>query len=173
MPLEDSLIAPGDSAKLTLYFETRNYRGSVIKNPTFKTNASDKPNKLKIYCDVLLTPDADTPIVISTYSVDVSQFGDKTRRRASFAIKNVSKKKFKLKLIDIGLGNYDVILPSSISPGEVVQVKIEVHKDKVETSFDDSITFAIDDDFGSRYSVSVKRMYKIDSQSSVKSKSGN
>lgn len=160
VPLKDSVIAPGDSTKLTLYFETRNYRGNVTKRPYFLTNASNSKNYIRIYSEVLVKPELDTPLVISPYKVDVSQFTEKSRRRARFSITNKSKRSFAISVVDPGHGNFKLKMPEKVGAGETVEGTIIVHKEKVPTSFEDSITFYIDDDLSTRYTIAVRRLYQ-------------
>jgi hypothetical protein len=165
-PLSDSIIAPGDSVALEIQFSTRSYRGFVAKRPYIETNASADKLYLRIDCE--LVPDEITmsPIKIEPVRVDVSQFTKLPRRKAKFLLTNTSDKDYDLKVIDDKDKDFDVSLPKKIKAGETADGFVEVHEDAIEKNFEESVTFQISDEQGTRFSIPVKRMYRVKSEAS-------
>jgi len=160
-PLSDSVLAPGDSAALDIMLSTRSYRGYLSKRPYFLTNASGEKQYLKINANLLLKPEESQPITVKPFRVDVSQFTKLVRRRAKFLIENKSDHGFKIKLIDGSNKYFDITLPDKINAGETAEGMIKVHKNAVKKSFEQSFTFQINDDQQSRFTVPVRREYRI------------
>ncbi len=160
-PVNDSVLAPGDSTKLEILFETRRYAGFVTKKPYIETNGPAERNILTIDTHILTVPDSLHPIFITPPRLDVSQFTETPRRKATFVLENRSDKDYNLKLIDFPKDYYTVKLPSKVKAGQTAEGEIEVVEDRIEEGFERSFTFSIDDEKSSRYSLPVKRMYRV------------
>lgn len=167
MPLPDSVIAPGDSLPLTIIFDTKTFRGNIVKRPYFMTDADDERRFLKIYAEALIHPEDAMPVVIQPTKVDVSQFGELPRRRASFNIVNKSDQDLKIRSVGVGYESFDLDLPGKVKAGETVTAKIVVHEDRMETEFEESITIELDDDLLSRYTISVRRLYRTKTDAEI------
>lgn len=162
-PVTDSVLAPGDSTRIEIVFSTKRFRGLVAKRPFFETNAGTERNYLKITADLSVDGDMMRPLVISPTEVDVSQFTQAPRRRAKFQITNLSDQDYKLQVVDDAFNNFEIDFPGKIKAGETVEATVLVKEDLIEFPFEQSITFQLDDEAGSRYSVPVKRIVRIKS----------
>ncbi len=160
-PLGDSILAPGDSTLLRVFYNTRRFRGHVIKKPSFKTNASDEKVILKIFSEPIANPEEMKPVQIIPFKVDISQFSERPRKKSSFTIYNSGKIDFDLKLIKISSEFFDVELPEKLPAGEKVKGRVILHEDAIEQEFEDSFTIEINDDFMTRFTLPVKRIYRI------------
>lgn len=160
-PVTDSVLAPGDSTRIEIVFSTKRFRGLVAKRPFFETNAGAERNYLKITADLSVDGDMMRPLVITPTEVDVSQFTQAPRRRAKFQVTNLSDREYKLQLVDDAFNNFDIELPGRIKAGETVEATVLVKEDLVELPFEQSVTFQLDDEAGSRYTVPVKRVVRI------------
>ncbi len=160
-PLEDSVIAPGDSTSIEIFFSTRSFRGIVSKRPYIETNAGEEKVYLKIRAELLPEPDTAKPLTLSPYDLDVSQFTSKPRRKAKFLIQNKSERDYKLTLIDWPKKYFDVELPKKVKAGETVEGMVIVHKDAVDKEFKQSLTFELDDENHTRYTLPVSRVVRI------------
>lgn len=160
-PLGDSVLAPGDSTLLRVFYNTRRFRGNVIKKPSFLTNASDEKVYLKIYSEPIPKPELMSPIQIIPFKVDISQFSEKPRTKSSFIIYNAGKIDFDLKLIKVSSEFFEIELPDKLPAGEKVKAMVILHDDAIEQEFEDSFTFEINDDFNTRFSLPVKRIVRI------------
>jgi len=162
-PLRDSVLAPGDSTDLEIIFSTRSYRGYVSKKPYLETNIGDEDEDrvfLKIQAELIPNPDDMTPIHLKPYQLDVSQFTQKPRRKAHFKIINVTDQTYEITPVDTSYKYFDVELPKKIGPGETVEGTVIVHDDALEKEFYQSITFELNDDGNSRFSLPVQRKYR-------------
>lgn len=160
-PLLDSTLAPGDSTALEISFSTRSYVGYVTKRPFVETNAPSERTPMAIHSHILPNPDSALPLVINPARVDVSQFTELPRRKAEFLIQNLDDRPYDLELVDWSRDYFDVDLPGSVKPGETVTGEITVHEKRIPENFEKSLTFQINDTSGTRYSIPVKRMYRI------------
>ncbi len=160
-PLRDSVIAPGDSTDLEIFFSTKSYRGPVSKRPHLETNASAENMYVKISAVLLSEPDTVMPISLSPYTLDVSQFSENPRRKAKFLIQNKGSQDYELTLVDWSRNHFDVELPKKVKAGETVEGLVVVHEDKLDSEFEQSLTFEINDEEHTRYTLPVKRIYRI------------
>lgn len=160
IPLPDSTVAPGDSVRLQIILDTKNFRGRINKTPKFKTNADSAMVSLKIFAEMITSQATGMPLWISPPKVNVSQFGPKVRRRAKLVITNYGDEPFRLTPIDTANRSFAIRLPELINPGDSAEVFIVVHKEAVETEFKESVTFeGIGKTKRIRYSIPVVRTY--------------
>jgi hypothetical protein len=167
-PLSDSSIAPGDSAALEIFFSTRKYRGNVSKRPYIETNAGEEKYYVRFSADLIPEPDSMIPLRIQPFNLDVSQFTSTPRRKASFQITNVGDRDYAITLIDWSKRHFDVKLPNRIKAGGSIEGIVEVNEDMVDKEFEQSLTFEIDDELNTRYTIPVKRMVRIKDVSASK-----
>ncbi len=165
-PLSDSVVAPGDSVALEIQFSTRSYRGYVAKRPYVETNSSVDKQYIRIDCELIPDDEVMSPIKIDPVRVDVSQFTKLPRRKAKFLLTNTSDKDYDIQVVDDKNKDFDITLPKKIKAGETVDGFIEVHEDAIEKDFEESATFQINDDGMTRFSIPVKRMYRVKPSSS-------
>ena len=162
-PLRDSVLAPGDSTDLEIIFSTRSYRGYVSKKPYLETNIGDDIEDkvfMQIKAELIPDPDNMTPIHLKPYQLDVSQFTEKPRRKAHFKIINVTEQAYEINPIDTSYKHFEVDLPRKIGPGETVEGTVIVHENAIEKEFYQSITFELNDDGNSRFSLPIQRKYR-------------
>jgi Protein of unknown function (DUF1573) len=142
-PLSKTHIAPGDSAKLEIIFDTRTSRSKVSKRPKIFIKGSDLPRSVQITSSVMADPKLAHPLVAEPYKLDVSQYGEKSRRSIEFELSNVSSTVQRIEVIDLQRDFFDLELPKSVSPGETVSGRLSVKVDKQSESFEKSLTLAI------------------------------
>lgn len=157
-PVTDTLIAPGDSTRMDITFSTGSYRGYVTKQPYVLTNVGSEKTYVKIHAQVFPNPEDIGPIKVSPLALDISQL-DKNEARdvARFMIINPTDRDFEIGPIDVDHKSFDVKLPPKVRAGETVEGEIVLHKDALDKEFYESLTFAIDDDEMSYYSIAVGR----------------
>ncbi len=160
IPIEDSVIAPGDSLPLQVVFNTGRFRGSVKKQPKVTTNASDLKIRLYLYATIVTDSQDTGPLSVRPKRLDVSQFGEKTRRVAKFHIENHTDQDLKLAMVDSTLKSFEVKLPDKIGAGETVEGRIRVFEDRVETEFEESLTFRAEDLDHAVYTLPIRRLYQ-------------
>ncbi|MBD3258867.1 DUF1573 domain-containing protein, partial [candidate division GN15 bacterium] len=163
IPLEDSTIAPGDSIPLGIIFRTQLFKSSVKKNPLIYTNVTDYPVELEIQAYVMVEGQGTGPLEVIPEFVDVSQFGEKTRRVGKFLVVNKTDQDYRLEVVDSSLKSFEVKLPDEIKAGETIEGKVRVFEDRVQTEFRESLTFRAVGIKDGVYSVPILRMYRPES----------
>ncbi len=159
-PLQDSVLAPGDSTSLEIIFATKSFRGFVAKKPYLETNISDEKVYLRIDAELFPKPESIGPVGFEPFKLDVSQYTKKPRRKAKFQLVNKSDKDYEITLVDIDGKAFDVKMPKKIKAGESIDGMITIHKDKLDKEFDSSFTIEINDDFRTRVSLPIRRIIR-------------
>ena len=162
-PVEDSVLAPGDSTLLTIKFDSGRFRGATTKRPYIETNAGPDKYYMKFYANLITDTKADMPLQISPLPIDVSQFSATPRRSSSFLIENRGGQDLNITLVDGNNKSFKIDLPGKVKAGESVEGKIEVKEDMLSKEFGESFTIQIDNPEKQRYSIPVKRMVRIKS----------
>ena len=156
-PLKKNKLASGDSTVVEIIFSTKSFRNRVEKSPKIQTN-EDTPNKsLKIIANVLAKTDSTFPVIIEPFKISLHMSETEQVNEKRFSIKNVSKEDLKLELISVPDGYFEIDLPVEIKAGETKTGEIRLLKDSIEKVFQKSFTIRLNDDFGSRFTIPVKR----------------
>ncbi len=160
-PIQDSVLAPGDSTMLQITMNTRAFRGNTVKKPKITTNASDKSVELRLILEPM--PDATEirPVTVSSLKLDVSQFTEKPRRKAKFKIYNKGEADFDLRLVEVGCDHFDVQLPAIVPARDSVTASILVSDSSLDQEFDCSFTFEVGKELQQRFTISTSRMIRI------------
>ncbi len=170
IPMNDSVLAPGDSASFEVQFSTQSYRGFVTKKPYITTNAGPDNVYLEFNAEIIVDSTLFMPIRINPYKLDVSQFTVEPRRKASGWIMNLSDKDVALTMIDNKGKNFTTELPKIIKSHDSAQVTVTVNEDAIAKEFEQSITFEVNDETASKFSLPVQRMYRLPQESADKPK---
>lgn len=161
-PIEDSVLAPGEKTPLDLFFSTKSYRGIVEKVPYFETNINDQRTYLRIKAELIPEPESMRPVYPSPYKVDVSQFRPTPpRTKTKFYIVNPSEQDYNLTLVNHPERVFAVDMPATVAAGDSARVIIDVKDEYIEQEFNHSLTFSIDDELNSRFTVPIERMLRI------------
>lgn len=157
--LPDSTIAPGDSVALDLIFHSRAFVGYIVKRPAVKLEGSNENAVIQFYAEVLTNPEAARPLVFDPVKVDVSQLGEKTRRKGTFKMTNFTSNDLTINVVDSSDKSFDITIPSLIKAGQTVEGQVMVHKDMIQFEFEEAFTIELNDDGRTRYAIPVKRLY--------------
>lgn len=160
IPLTDSTIDPGDSIQCRITFSTGRLQGLVHKRPTVRTNASEEVIKLSIMAEVMLNVDEAWPVVVRPDVLDVSQFGEKSRRLGKFHIENRSDEDLSIIVVDSALKSFQIRIPDQIKAGETVEGRIRVRDEALEADFTESITLRIKGLKNHNYTLPIVRRYR-------------
>ncbi len=156
-PLESNLLSAGDSTRLEIIFDTRSYRGMTTKRPRIRTNETNPEHTLRITSLIEIRPDSTYPLVISPYKLDLTQFGDKKRKKMKFTISNVSDHDLNLTMISFPANLAEIKLPKKIKAGKNAKGEIRLVGEGLKRPFEKSFTFEVDDSYTTRFTVPVKR----------------
>lgn len=116
---------------------------------------------MQITCNAYTNPDSLSPVNISPYKFDISQFGEKTRNSLEFAINNLSASDLDVKLVDMPYNMFKISLPKKVKAGKSEKGKIELLGDQLKNEFEKSITLEFGDSTKTRYTIPVKRTVRI------------
>lgn len=156
-PLEKNELAPGDSTRLEVIFSTGNYRGHVAKSPRISTNEGATYKTVRILTNVLTRPDSTYPLVVTPHKLDISQFGQKERKEVTFTIENITPADLNLSVIDVPSDVFTVELPGKIGAGKKAEGKIRLAGNGDIGDFEKSVTFEVNDEQHSRFTIPVRR----------------
>ena len=156
-PLDTDRLAPGDSTRMEIIFSTKRYANRVMKRPRIETNEGPPHKNVTIVANVLPRPDSTYPVIVKPYKLDLSQFGEKIRDRMTFSIQNVSEETVRLTLLDLPVEIAQVDLPEKIKPGESAQGTVTLTEAGIGEDFERSLTFQVNDEQNSRFTVPLKR----------------
>jgi hypothetical protein len=153
-PLQKNVLAVGDSTILEIIFSTKSFRNRVEKSPKIVTNEGQPDKRLKIIATVVARPDSTFPVVIQPSRLELPP---QTDRAIEFSIQNVSEAELNLELLSVPARYFEVILPGTIKPGEAAKARLQLNKTLLDKSFEKSFTFMVNDEYGSRFTVPVRR----------------
>jgi hypothetical protein len=108
-----------------------------------------------------MNPDSTYPIIIKPYKFDISQFGEKPRKRLEFEIFNVSERDLEIKLVDMPFNMFEIKLPKKVKAGKSEKGKIEILEEYISNEFEKSLTLELNDEAVTRFTVPVKRTLRI------------
>ena len=158
--LTDSTIQPGDSLRLPIRFSTGRMQGPVVKTPEIQTSASNDLIKLSILADVIMKPEDASPVVMLPDIVDVSQYGEKTRRMDKFSFQNKSAQDLQIVVADSSYKSFEIKVPPVVRAGETVEGRLRVRDDRVTKDFEESVIFVFKGKSDYYYTLPVFRRYR-------------
>ena len=103
-------------------------------------------------------------MIFKPYKFDISQYGEKPRKKLSFTITNVTDEKLDIALIDMPAGMFKLSLPKSVKPGKSAKGEIELFDEFLPEQFEKSITVELTGKETTRFTVPVKRVIRIPGQ---------
>ncbi|MDZ4723343.1 MAG: DUF1573 domain-containing protein [candidate division Zixibacteria bacterium] len=163
-PLDKDILAAGDSTRLNIIFDTRTYTNAVVKRPQIETNEGTPNTFVQISSTVLSNPDSTFPVIIKPYKLDISQSGEKVRDQITFKITNASKNNLELTLVS-GLEDIaQVTLPKSVAAGQSAEGVVKLNTGTLDDSFERSLTFQVNDEQKSRFTIPIKRTLRVPGQ---------
>lgn len=165
IPLNDSVLAPGDSVSFEVQFNTQSYRGFVTKKPYLTTNAGTENVYVEFNAEVIVDSTQFQPVHINPYKLDVSQFTVEPRRKASSWIVNTSDKDLELNMIDDANKKFTAELPKVVKANDSAQITVTVKEEAIAGAFEQSITFVVNDESGSRFTLPIQRIYRLPQES--------
>jgi Protein of unknown function (DUF1573) len=161
MPLRDSVLGPGDSTELEVVFSTKGFKGYVTKTPYLETNVGDEKTYVKILAECMPEDDTATAVRVVPARLDVSQFREKPRRKATFEIINNTDADLEITKILGSPKYFKLTLPTSVKARSKAEGSIEVVESMIPKDFESAFTFETSDDSHTRYTIPVMRQYRV------------
>jgi hypothetical protein len=156
-PIDKDALAPKDSTRLEIIFNTGTYVGQVEKQPRVMANDSSGERMIHFRANVMARPDSTYPVVVTPYKLDLSQFGEKQRTDIKFSVRNGATQPLTLTVISSSSDYFTVQLPKTVAPGQSVDGLVKLTKEALNKDFEKSFTFQVGDERQSRFTVPVKR----------------
>ncbi|UCE25391.1 MAG: DUF1573 domain-containing protein, partial [Candidatus Zixiibacteriota bacterium] len=154
-PLKDSVLAPGESTVLSITFSTKSYAGKITKRPYMMTNTPAERVMLNIKADVMIDDSLLAPLNISPFEIEISNSTGPDRRQAAFLLENRGNREVTITLIDHDAATLEVELPGKVRAGQAATGWVRILPDVTVDELEKSITFELDDDSRSRYTLPV------------------
>jgi hypothetical protein len=165
-PLEKDILAPGDSTRLEIIFNTGRFKNNVRKSIYLSTNSNQVARQVLILSNILIRPDSTYPVVIKPYKLNISQLSEELRDELKFTITNVSDRDLKPSLVALPRDLFEVILPKVIKAGEKAEGVLKLKEAGLDAEFKKSFTVEFDDEIGSRFTIPVLRNMRLAASSS-------
>ena len=159
--MEKQILAPGDSARLVLTFDTERLVGRITKSPTFLTNEGSRVRKMQVTVDVYVRPDTLMALEVKPNALDITQFGPTVRDKAPFTLINRTGAVLNLRLIDWPADLVEIDLPAELKPGESAKGTVRVRESALGSEFQKSFTFEANDKQATRFTVPLTRQIKV------------
>ena len=170
IPMPDSLIRPGDSIPLGITFSSGSFLGITAKRPKFWIEGDSTEYVLKIYANVTRDTALFRPVLPTPIQVDISQFGTKERRKATFSLTNLTNLPYKISVADNNGKSVTVSVPKTIPPMGKVECSLTVTPEAFATDFKESITLSFDDPDATKLTIPYKRLYRPNAAPGTSSK---
>lgn len=170
IPMPDSLIRPGDSVPLGITFSSGNFLGIISKRPKFWIEGDSTEYVLKVYSNVVRDTALFRPVLPTPFQVDISQFGAKERRRATFTLTNLTNLPYKISVADSDGKSVKVTVPKTLPPMGKVECSLIVTPEAFATDFKESITLSFSDPDATKLTIPYKRLFRPNAAPGTSSK---
>ena len=160
-PLSKQAIAPGDSARLSVVFDTKNMLGKMIKDVTIKSNDPDKSETQVTFMGVLNSEHPKVKVKPNVLRFFPSA-ANNNRMQKTLLVSNGFDTDIELKAIDYPRSLVK-ITPASVKVGARSSVTIEVEQMVAATAEEDalgSITFEFTGTENERTTIPLVNYYK-------------
>lgn len=139
-PVEKSKLAPGDSTRLELIFSTQKYRRKTSRTARVFTNAAKEPHVLKIAAEFVVGRTTTEPLMLAPRRLIIRADAKPPQKAVTFTLRNQTDEKLDIRLIDWPGEILEVMLPSTISPGETAVGRVTILAGADKEPFKKSIT---------------------------------
>ena len=158
MPLEQNWIAPGDSMKVDICWDTKRTMGPTGSYPyIFLSGENGGVARVFITGTIIKYPDSLRPVSLTPYIFDVSTFGDQSKDSLEFSVRNHSDEDLTLTALSMDVYQCDIFLPASVPAGGVVKGYIKVKPEYLDKEFKRSFTILLNNKDNTRITIPVRR----------------
>lgn len=144
MPLEKTVLAPGDSMKVGVNWDTQASVGSSGKYPRIHIAGQQDPERLFLTASVTLFPDSARPISVKPYRAELSKMSNRSVDSVRVMLTNHSELPVALKVTSAQVAEFRVTVPDSLRAKETVAMVIAVAPEFQDKEFSRSITLSYD-----------------------------
>ncbi len=144
MPLEKTDLAPGDSMKVGVNWDTQASVGSSGKYPRIHVAGQHDPERLFLTASVTLFPDSSRPISVKPYRAELSKMSNRSVDSMRVMLTNHGELPVALRVTSLPMMEYRVTVPDSLQAKETLAMVIAVAPEYKDKEFSRSITLSYD-----------------------------
>jgi len=144
--LESDKIAPGDSTRLTISWDTKHTSGPIKRYPRIYSNGSAKPLSISLKANVLLSLDSAFAGSIWPFKFEMSRIRDMSIDSLEFRIINATDQIFYPEIVSELPLECIIVLPEEVPPGGSAYGYAKLAPEFVDKEFKSS--FTVDFKFG-------------------------
>jgi hypothetical protein len=144
MPLEQTIIAPGDSMKVGVHWDTGRRIGSAGKFPRIYVEGQHDPERVFLSADIAARLDSTRPVSLGPFKAELARMGSKSVDSVRIAVTNHSNRAISFARISEPVAEFMVVAPDSLQPNETSIVTISIVPEFRDKEFAESVTFAFD-----------------------------
>lgn len=152
-PLEKTALAPGDSTRLEVIFDSKKFTNRVNKNVRITTNEGEQPQIVRFTAVIEDTTSSTLPLVIVPRALDIT--GETKSEQRVLMLTNRTDQTLPLRLVEWPAEYLTVDLPATIAPHETIRAAITLTPEALAGAFKKSFTLETGEENGTRYSVPV------------------
>lgn len=143
IPLEKTFLPPGDSMRFTAEFDSKGFRGSVVKRPSFRIRGDTTSYGVKFYAYVVTDPEELSPLAVTPTFFDYSNITGEKTQQVVFGMKNTGLVDISLSVVDSPEDIVAIRIPDSLKVGERGPGVITLLPDYLYQDFAASLTIEI------------------------------
>lgn len=144
IPLERDWVAPGDSMRVGVYWDTERKVGNSGRYPYIYVKGQHEAERLFLTAEVTLFPDSVRPVSLKPYKAELSKMASLSIDSVTVTLTNHSDRMIGLTRVSAPMNEYLVRMPNSIQPGSTGAVTIVVAPEFAGSEFSRSLTIAYD-----------------------------
>ncbi len=146
---------------MEIVFNPVKLRGPMWRLPEITTNGIPEKKQVKISAYVYKTNTRlKHPIIMERHRVDLPQYGDEIIDTARIVIKNISGQDLHISLIE-SPEEINVRMPKFIKAGGSASGMVRLKDSARDKDFWKSITFEVDDEKRSRFTIPVEKSQRL------------
>ena len=161
MPLERDWIAPGDSLKVGVIWNTKREIGSWSRYPRVFSNVSEDPLRLAVQGSVVKSMETARPISIIPYKIEVARTSGLSLDSMSFTLTNNSQQDLSIEVISHALEQCELVLPDEVRAGSEATGWVKVRPQFRNTEFTTSVTMQFSDKDETRITLPIRRKFYL------------
>ncbi|MEA3297114.1 MAG: DUF1573 domain-containing protein [candidate division Zixibacteria bacterium] len=159
MPLERTLIGPGDSMKVSFFWNTGRRVGAATQHPNVRIKGSEDPLFVILIGQMVNGLDSCRPVSIKPYKFELGRIAKKSIDSISFKLFNHSGEDVSLKVVSTPFEECEIYMPDSLLSGSEAIGYVKVRPEFADLEFKRSITVEISDKRATRLTIPIRRKF--------------
>jgi len=159
MPLERSVIAPGDSVLAEFSWEHGRKEGAGSRIPHIFVEGIEDGLAVTMTANVSATPDSAWPLAVKPFKCELSRAGGVSVDSVVLALKNRSSEDIKLFLAATPSDYCQYAFPSSVPANSTARAVVKIKPEYADQEFESSITIGILDNRKKRLTIPLRRKF--------------